>query len=98
MPDATQASQDWQAATGTPIKLTKSLPAKASAKAKVPTPMIILNIFNLLTYEISDILENALNLIENSSTLQKNVLNHDFLYGENEVISKYLNFIKQEGI
>lgn len=58
----------------------------------------MLNIFNLLTYEVSDILQNASNLIEDSSTLHKKVLHHDYLYGENEVIEKYLTFIKQEGI
>ena len=41
-PEAVQASYDCQAAMGTPIKFTKSLPAKANAKAKVPTRIIIL--------------------------------------------------------
>jgi UDP-N-acetylglucosamine 2-epimerase (non-hydrolysing) len=58
----------------------------------------MLDIFNLLTYEVSDILKNATDLIENSSTLQKKVRHHAFLYGENEVINKYLSFIKQEDI
>jgi UDP-N-acetylglucosamine 2-epimerase (non-hydrolysing) len=58
----------------------------------------MLNIFNLLTYEISDILKNALNLIENSSTLHESVQQHAYLYGENEVINKYLSFIKQEEV
>jgi UDP-N-acetylglucosamine 2-epimerase (non-hydrolysing) len=58
----------------------------------------MLNIFNLLTYEVSDILKNASELIENSSTLHKNVQQHAYLYGENEVINKYLSFIKQEGL
>ena len=35
----------------------------------------MLNIFNLLTYEISEILENASNIIENKSTLLKQYLN-----------------------
>ena len=58
----------------------------------------MLNIFNLLTYEVSDILKNALDLIENRSTLQEKVQQHAYLYGENEVINKYLSFIKQEGL
>ena len=41
-PEPNQALYDWKAAIGTPIKFTKSLPANASAKAKVPTPIIIL--------------------------------------------------------
>ena len=41
-PDATHASYDCQAAIGTPIKFTRSFPAKARAKANVPTPIITL--------------------------------------------------------
>ena len=35
-PEATQASYDCQAAIGTPIKFTKSFPAKARANENVP--------------------------------------------------------------
>ena len=41
-PEAFQASNDCQAAIGTPIKLTKSFPAKARASEKVPTIIILL--------------------------------------------------------
>ena len=57
-PDATHASYDCQAAIGTPIKFTKSFPAKARARANVPTPIITLYISTLKkcikTYEIND--------------------------------------------
>ena len=39
-PEAIQASYDCQAAIGTPIKFTKSFPAKARANENVPTPII----------------------------------------------------------
>ena len=44
--------QDWNdssAAIGTPIKLTRSFPANARAREKVPTPIIILYISSLKT-------------------------------------------------
>ena len=41
-PEAIHASYDCQAAIGTPIKFTKSFPAKAKANANVPTAIIIL--------------------------------------------------------
>ena len=41
-PEAFQASNDCQAAIGTPIKLTRSFPAKARASEKVPTIIILL--------------------------------------------------------
>lgn len=56
----------------------------------------MLNIFNLLTYEISDILTNASSIIEDNSTLQEKVLNSSYLYGENEVINNFVNFIKSK--
>mgnify|MGYP006250117441 CR=1 FL=1 len=37
IPDRDHSVKALYAATGTPIKLTKSLPAKANARAKVPT-------------------------------------------------------------
>ena len=42
IPDDIHASYDWYAAIGTHIKFTRSFPAKASAKAKVPIPIITL--------------------------------------------------------
>ena len=39
-PEACHASNDCQAAIGTPIKLTKSFPANANAKEKVPIAII----------------------------------------------------------
>ena len=48
IPDDDHISYDWNAAIGTPIKLTKSLPAKANAKANVPIPIINLKRFSLV--------------------------------------------------
>ena len=42
IPETLHASYDCQAAIGTPMKFTKSFPAKAKANEKVPTPIIIL--------------------------------------------------------
>ena len=56
----------------------------------------ILNVFNLLTYEISSLLENAKEIIANKSVLQKKVLQSDFLYGKDEVIDNYLNLINRK--
>ncbi len=58
----------------------------------------MLNIFNLLTYEISEILENASSIIENKSTLLKTISEHKYLYGENEVINNFVSFLDQDRI
>ena len=56
----------------------------------------MLNVFNLLTYEISSLLENAKEIIANKSVLQKKVLQSDFLYGKDEVIDNYLTLINRQ--
>ena len=50
IPADVQRLKESQAAIGTPIKLTKSFPAKAIAKANVPAKTIILKIFTLAKY------------------------------------------------
>ena len=47
VPAASHSWKESQAATGTPIKLTKSLPAKAMAKAKVPDRITTRHILTL---------------------------------------------------
>src|SRR5690606_14684396 len=49
IPDAFQVKKLWYPAMGTPMKLTKSFPAKASAKPKVPAPITTTNTFRLKT-------------------------------------------------
>ncbi len=46
-PETLQASYEFHAAIGTPIKFTKSLPEKAIANEKVPIPIISFNTFKL---------------------------------------------------
>ena len=45
-PESTHAKKDWYPAIGTPIKLTKSFPAKANANAKVPAQITIVYMLN----------------------------------------------------
>ena len=56
----------------------------------------MLNVFNLLTYEISSLLENAKEIIANKSSLQKKVRDSNYLYGKDEVIDNYLNLINSK--
>ena len=44
------ASNEWYAAIGTPIKLTKSFPEKANAKPKVPTAITIIKTLFLVIF------------------------------------------------
>ena len=50
MPEVTQPLYDSRAAIGTPIKLTRSFPAKANARENVPIPIIILYISALKNF------------------------------------------------
>ena len=56
----------------------------------------MLDVFNLLTYEISSLLENAKEIIANKSSLQKKVRESNYLYGKDEVIDNYLNLINNK--
>ena len=58
----------------------------------------MLNIFNILTYDVSEILEKSNEIISGDSLLQKNVLESSFLYGEDEVIGKYIDIIQKESL
>ena len=56
----------------------------------------LINIFNLLTYKISEILSNASEIILDKSSLQETVLTKNFMYGQDEVIDKYIDCINNE--
>lgn len=56
----------------------------------------LINIFNLLTYKISEILSNASEIILDKSSLQETVLTNNLMYGQDEVIDKYLDCINNE--
>ena len=48
LPDAMKALKDSKPARGTPIKFTRSLPAKAMASANVPTRTVIFSTLTLV--------------------------------------------------
>ena len=56
----------------------------------------MLNVFNLLTYEVSEILHNASEIILDNSPLQETVLTKNYMYGQGEVIDNYIDCIKKE--
>ena len=47
-------------------------------------------------YKISEILSNASEIILDKSSLQETVLTNNFMYGQDEVIDKYIDCINNE--
>jgi len=59
---------DFKAASGTPIKFTKSFQAKAMAREKVPMRTIILNTFTFNSSSISKTINQAIAVSERNTT------------------------------
>jgi len=54
----------------------------------------MLNVFNLLTYEVNELISESKSLIDETSALLQTIEKSPFLYGDDKVIDKMINSIK----